>query len=144
MVTSIAIQHYLFGCIQLNCFQELLTITNNSIKNQSFVYIQLNDQTLLFQPSQSSISFVCFQFKCQAVLFDPYIGPYQVLPLQARVDLGVMAMKGYSTFPQSSSITGTSPSDCFVSYSRTLVMGWWWVLLPLQRCSRCILQPCRP
>ena len=27
-----------------------------------------------------------------------------------------MAMKGYSAFPQSSSITGTLPSDCFVSY----------------------------
>ena len=25
-------------------------------------------------------------------------------------------MKGWSTFPQSSSITGTSPSDCYVSY----------------------------
>ena len=26
--------------------------------------------------------------------------PYQVLPLQARVDLGAMAMKGYSAFPK--------------------------------------------
>ena len=34
------------------------------------------------------------------ILFDPKIGPYQVLPLQATVDLGVMAMKEYSTFPQ--------------------------------------------
>ena len=33
------------------------------------------------------------------VLFDPYIRPYQVLlPLRARVDLGAMAMKGYSAF----------------------------------------------
>ena len=40
------------------------------------------------------------------VLFDPYIGPYQVLPLWARVDLGVMTMKGYSTFPQ---ISGLEP-----------------------------------
>ena len=29
------------------------------------------------------------------VLFNPQIGPYQVLPLRARVDLGAMAMKGY-------------------------------------------------
>ena len=35
------------------------------------------------------------------VLFDPQIGPYQVLPLSARVDLGEMAIKGYSTFPKS-------------------------------------------
>ena len=34
------------------------------------------------------------------VLFNPYIGPYQVLLLQARVDQGVMAMKEYSTFPE--------------------------------------------
>ena len=32
-------------------------------------------------------------------LFDPLIGPYQVQPLQARENLGVMAMKGYSVFP---------------------------------------------
>ena len=34
------------------------------------------------------------------VLFDPYIGPYQVQPLQARVDLGVMAIKEYFAFPK--------------------------------------------
>ena len=39
-----------------------------------------------------------------------------MLTLQARVDLGVMAMKRYSCIPQSSSITGASPSDCLVSY----------------------------
>ena len=33
------------------------------------------------------------QFRCQTVLFDPLIGPYQVLPLRARVDPGVMARK---------------------------------------------------
>ena len=30
-------------------FQVLLCITNNSIKHQSFVYTQLNDQTVLLQ-----------------------------------------------------------------------------------------------
>ena len=30
------------------------------------------------------------------------MGPYQVLPLQTRVDLGAMAMKGYSAFPNAS------------------------------------------
>ena len=33
------------------------------------------------------------------VLFNPYIGPYQVLPRWARVDLGAMAVKGCSAFP---------------------------------------------
>ena len=50
------------------------------------------------------MSFVCTQFKCQTVLFDPQIGSYQVLPLQARVDLGAMVMKGYSTFPKASAL----------------------------------------
>ena len=34
------------------------------------------------------------------LLFDPQIGPYQVQPLQARVDLGTVAMKRYSAFPK--------------------------------------------
>ena len=34
------------------------------------------------------------------VLFNAEIGPYQVLPLRARVYLGAMAMKGYSAFPK--------------------------------------------
>ena len=32
------------------------------------------------------------------VLFDPQTGPYQVLPLRARVDQRSMAMKAYSAF----------------------------------------------
>ena len=34
------------------------------------------------------------------VVFDPWIGPYQMLPLQASVDLGVMAVEEYSAFPK--------------------------------------------
>ena len=34
------------------------------------------------------------------VLFDPYIGPYQKVPLRASVDLGAMAMKGCTAFPK--------------------------------------------
>ena len=40
------------------------------------------------------------------VLFDTEIGPYQVLPLQARVDLRMIAMKGYSTFISRTLISG--------------------------------------
>ena len=31
--------------------------------------------------------------------FSPEIGPYQVLPLQAKVNLGAIAKNEYSTFP---------------------------------------------
>ena len=34
------------------------------------------------------------------VLFNPLKGPYQVLPRQARVDLGAIAMNGCSVFPK--------------------------------------------
>ena len=69
-------------------------ITNNSIKHQSFVYTQVNAETVLFQAIQLSISH----------LFAPSLNvkqfylPYQALPLRVGVDLGVIAMKGYSAF----------------------------------------------
>ena len=40
----------------VKCFQVLLCFNNNSIKHQPFVYTQLNDQTVLFQVIQFSIS----------------------------------------------------------------------------------------
>ena len=43
---------------EVEWFQVLLRITNNSIKYQSFVYIQLNDQTVLFRAIKFSMSFV--------------------------------------------------------------------------------------
>ena len=70
-------------------------------------------------------------FKCQTVLFDPSIGPYQVLPLQVRVDLVEMEMKGYSLFQKSS-------SDSLILYpGYSLGVGR---PTPQQRCSQCILQ----
>ena len=93
----------------VQCFQVLPCITNNSIKYQPFVYAQLNDQTVLFQTIQFSMN---TQFQCQTVIFDPGIGPYQVLLLLTKVELGAMAMKGYSAFL----ITEAVPTDCLVSY----------------------------
>ena len=39
-----------------------------------------------------------------------------MLPLWARLGVGVMAVKRYSAFPKDSGITRASPSDCLVSY----------------------------
>ena len=65
----------------------------------------LNDQTVQLQTIQFRMSFVhpqflcqSIQFKCQTVLFDPLIVPYQVLQLRAKVNLGAMAMNGYTAF----------------------------------------------
>ena len=60
------------------------------------------------------------------VLFNPLIGP------------GSNGNEGVLHIHQSSSITETSPSDFLVSYPGHLLVGW---LAPLQRNSRCILQP---
>ena len=70
------------------------------------------------------------------VLFNPYIGPYQVLPLRARVDLGVMAMKGYSAFPKAPVLLEPHHQIvlCHIQDTR------WRDLTPLQRCSQCMLQ----
>ena len=38
-------------------FQVFLCITNSSIEHQSFIYTQLNDQTVLFQATQFCISY---------------------------------------------------------------------------------------
>ena len=46
-------------------------------------------KTVLFQPIHFSL-----------VLFHPLRGPYQMLPLRAKVELGAMAINGYSTFPK--------------------------------------------
>ena len=52
-------------------FKVLLFITNNSIKHQSFVHTQLNDQTVVCLKIQFSISYLFAQFKCQTVILDP-------------------------------------------------------------------------
>ena len=52
MVPSIAMYHQQFN------------------KYQSFLYTQLNDETVLFLTIKFSMSFVCIQVKCQTDLFD--------------------------------------------------------------------------
>ena len=115
---------FLYIYIQYIISKHILLIlhTNNSIKHQSSVYTQLNDQTVLIQCRLGHQSFVYTQlnikvifqsiqfslsteFKCQTVLFDPLIGPHQVLPLRARVDLGAIAMKGYSAFSKAQALS---------------------------------------
>ena len=62
-----------------------------------------------------------FSISMPLVLFKPYIGPYQVLPGRARVDLGAMAMKGSFVFPQSPSIYWNLIIRLFSVINRTLI-----------------------
>ena len=52
------------------------------------------------------------------VLFNPEIRPCQVQPFQVRVSND---NEGVFCIPQTSSITGNSPSDCLLSYSGHLL-----------------------
>lgn len=47
------------------------------------------------------------------------MGPSQVLPLRARVDLGVVATKGWLHTPQSSQF-GASPPDVVYSHNQDI------------------------
>ena len=49
------------------------------------------------------------------------MGPKQVLPLRVKMDQGVMAKKGYSTFTKAPKLA--SPSDSLVSYPGHLLVG---------------------
>ena len=62
------------------------------------------------------------------------MGLYQMPPLRARVDAGVMASKGYSAFPKAQHYWNIT-IILFNIISRTLVGGSY----PLLRCSRCTL-----
>ena len=92
-------------------FQVLLCITSNSIEYQSFAYAQLNDKTVLFLTIQFSISHLLAQLKCQTVLFDPS-GASTPGQSGSWSDCNEEVL----CIPQSSGITGASPSDTLVSY----------------------------
>ena len=73
------------------------------------------------------------------VLFNPEIGRLSCATTPGKSGPGSDGNEGVLCIPQSSSITGTSPLDCLMSYpSHSLVGGG---LNPLQRSSRCIQQP---
>ena len=105
----------------VKCFKVLLCITNNSIKLQSFVYTQLNNQTVLFLTIQFGMSFVCTQFKCQTCSIWPIDRTLSGATTPTWVDLGAMAMKGYSTFPKAKTLP--EPRHLTVSYCRHLFGG---------------------
>ena len=94
----------------------MLCITNNLIKHQSFVYTQLNNLTTLFLRIQLSISH----------LFALYLNVKQFYlnhrwdPIRCNhsrpVNLGVMAMKGYSAFPKAPALLELHHQIVRISY----------------------------
>ena len=57
------------------------------------------------------------------VLFDPWIGPLSGATTSSLSGPGSDGNKGVLCIPQSSCITGTTPSDCLVSYPGHSLVG---------------------
>ena len=93
-------------------------------------------KTFLFQAIQFTQT-IQVSISILLVLFNPLIGPYQVLPLRAGVDLEQWQWRGTPHFPKLQHWWNFT-IRLFSVISRTLVRGG---LTPLQRCSQCILQP---
>ena len=72
------------------------------------------------------------------VLFNPWVGPLSGATTLSPSEPGSDGNEGVLRILQSSSVTGTSPLDCLMSYTGHSLRGG---LTPLQRSSRCILQP---
>ena len=98
-------------------------------KTVTFQTTQFN-QTVLLQTIQLSISM-------QLVLFNPQIGPYQMLSFRARVDLGAIAVKGCSAFPKAPASLELHHQIVQCHIQDTHGGG----LTPLLTCSWCILLP---
>ena len=94
---------------KVKCFQVLLCITNYSIKHQSFIFTQFNVKTVLFQTIQFIIS-------TQFSSIYPINRTLSGATTPGQSGPGSDGNKGVLHIPQSSSITGASPSDCLVSY----------------------------
>ena len=77
-------------------FQTIQFSISTQFKCKYPVYLS---KTFLFQAIQFSQT-IQFSIRMPLVLFNLSIGPYQVLPFRARVNLGAMAMKGCSAFPK--------------------------------------------
>ena len=91
------------------------------MKHQSFVYTQLNDQTVLFLTIQFSISHLC----AQSLNDEQFYLTYRILPgatTPGQSGPGSDGNEGVFCIPQSSSITWHSQSDWFLSYPGHLLV----------------------
>ena len=115
----------------------MLSITNNSIKYQTFVYTVKWSRSCIFNYSIQHKSFVCTQFKYQTVLFDLWWDPIRSYHSEPEWtwERCQWSFTPHSLLYRDAVVVFYSPSRLGHQYYR------WWALNPLQRCSRCILHP---
>ena len=82
----------------------------------SHFYTQFDDQTVLIETNQFSISFVCTQFKCQNCSVWPMDRTLSSATTAGQSGPGSNCNEGVLRISRSFSITGASPLNCLVSY----------------------------
>ena len=98
MFPSIAMRLEQFNLSNLSNLFIKVKCKNSSISNIStYKYVVKISKQLYFKQFSLASAY-------SLVLLDLNIGPYQVLPLRVREDLGSMARKGYSAFPKASAL----------------------------------------
>ena len=102
-----------------------LDMNNNSSRDQSFVWTQSNDQTVLFLTIQFNRNHL---FALSLNVKEFYL-TLSGATTPSQSGLGNDGNEGVLCISQSSSITRSSPADCLEG------------LTPQQRCGWCILQP---
>ena len=103
-------QFYIKKTIQFSVSTVSMSKTVQFQSNQFTISTRLKYQyglivkTVQFQAIHFSqtlrIQTIQFSIRMKLVLFNPYIGPYQMLPFRARVDPGEIVLKGFSVFPK--------------------------------------------
>ena len=114
-------------CLHTNKWlQVFLCIPNNSV-----IISMLNEKSSSIS-KKFNLAYVMSanQFKCESSIWSMAWSLSGTTQAQSRLESD--GNEGVLCIPQSSSITGASPSDCLVSYPS---------LTPLHRCIRCIPQP---
>ena len=100
-------------------FPTTITITPrappNSIKYPSFIYTQLNDQTVLFQTVQFNTTHL-FAYSLNVKQFYLTHRPHSGATTLSLSGPGSDGNEGVFSIPQSSNITGASLSDCLMWY----------------------------
>ena len=118
-------------------FQVLLCITNNSMKHPSFVYTQLNNQTVIFLTIQFSISHLFAHSLNVKQLYLTHRRNLSGATSSGQSGHGSNGNEGVLHISQRSRITGASSSHGLVSYPGNS-LG---CLTSLQRCIWFILLP---
>ena len=137
MITFLNQPELFFYYTQLNGFKYCYVRVTLQF-NLSHLFTELSDQIVLFltiQFSRSHLVALSLNVKQFYLTYRTLSGATN----SGQSWLGSNGNEGVLHIPLSTSITGTSPSDCLVLYTGYLL--WRGILTPLQRCNLCILQP---